>query len=195
MDNWSRISRCLAIVAALLLSSLSMAQQAVGLRVGGGSKFTAEFSYQFAFHRTEESLTDTWWQRLTHKTTLSPISDADRMELDLGFGSTVTSSSESLNYANLSVTYQWHNGVTRRAGWYLGPGAYLSLYQFEDRSDMGFGIGGQVGVDYTFRFPLQVSADFRPMFRLAGGNFGMGWGIAIGCRYMIERRVEEQAEE
>jgi len=182
-----KIRMRVVVTAVLMMVSFSaLAQRAVGLRVGGGSSFIAEFSYQFAFQQEQRALTDTWWQRITRKTTLSPISAADRIEFGLGFGSTLSSSSESVNYMNFCVVYQWHNALTRRAGWYVGPGAYLSFHQFDERSLLALGIGGQLGVDYTFRFPLQVSADFRPMIRLIGGSYGLGWGIAIGCRYMID---------
>lgn len=46
------------------------------------------------------------------------------------------------------------------------------------------GIGGQIGVEYTFPgIPLQLAIDCRPMWLF--GNFGPYWGYAGAVRYVF----------
>ena len=62
---------------------------------------------------------------------------------------------------------------------------------FIGRQEFVFGIVGQVGLEYTFWFPLQLSVDLRPQFGLAAGNGGarfysegmFGFVPTIGVRY------------
>lgn len=46
-------------------------------------------------------------------------------------------------------------------------------------------VGGQVGLDYTFTFPLQLSLDLRPeIFSFGSGTYWFnGWYPNIGVRY------------
>lgn len=75
-------------------------------------------------------------------------------------------------------------------GFYAGPGATVGL-DFIGRQEFVFGIVGQVGLEYTFWFPLQLSVDLRPQFGLAAGNGGarfysegmFGFVPTIGVRY------------
>jgi len=62
--------------------------------------------------------------------------------------------------------------------WYLGVGGAAGIdwnrYNVEkDRDELGVfvGVAGVVGLEYTFWFPLQLSADFRPV---VGPYFGDG---------------------
>lgn len=81
---------------------------------------------------------------------------------------------------------------TARGEWgvYAGPGASLGL-DFARRDEFVFGIVGQVGLEYTFWFPLQLSVDLRPQIGLAAGNGGarfyeeglFGFVPTIGVRY------------
>ncbi len=48
---------------------------------------------------------------------------------------------------------EWH--------WYMGVGGGLSWYW---AGALSFGVGGRVGVEYDFWFPMQLSVDWRPMF-------------------------------
>lgn len=58
--------------------------------------------------------------------------------------------------------WHWYMGVGGAASWFWG-GAF------------SFGVGGRVGVEYDFWFPMQLSVDWRPMF---GPIFGYGWGVS-----------------
>jgi hypothetical protein len=71
--------------------------------------------------------------------------------------------------------------------WYVGPGAGLGFVLGKNiHIPVNLSIGGQVGVEYQFWFPLNLSLDYRPMINLLGfkdniwGNF---YGIALGVRY------------
>ena len=53
-----------------------------------------------------------------------------------------------------------------------------------DSAYFNLGVAGQVGLEYTFWFPLQLSFDIRPVLGL-GFNYGFHWSVmpAIGVRY------------
>lgn len=73
-------------------------------------------------------------------------------------------------------------------GWYAGPGVTLGSTYYNDDHNFFFGVVGQVGVEYTFWFPLQLSADLRPTFGLCDGEFWTNglWGgfiPTISVRY------------
>ena len=68
---------------------------------------------------------------------------------------------------------------TSRGEWgvYAGPGANVVL----GNSVFDIAVAGQVGLEYTFWFPLQLSIDVRPQFGL---NYGFsGFYPALGIRY------------
>ena len=107
---------------------------------------------------------------------------ANFIDADLGFG----------NGLNLAATYNWMLAQpqwTSRGEWgvYAGPGAALGL-GFGDASFFKVGVAGEVGLEYTFWFPLQLSVDIRPQLGLvtAGGAsaFGLwGWYPTLAVRY------------
>ena len=82
---------------------------------------------------------------------------------------------------------------TARGEWgvYAGPGATLGLNYAGRRNEFVFAAVGQVGLEYTFWFPLQLSVDLRPQIGIAAGNGGvrfyndgmLGFVPTIGVRY------------
>ena len=63
-----------------------------------------------------------------------------------------------------------------------GPGAAVGFYNDSETSGINLGIAGQLGLEYNFNIPLQLSLDWRPVFNFIHGGFG--WeGIALGIRY------------
>ena len=65
---------------------------------------------------------------------------------------------------------------------YAGPGAAVGFYNDSETSGINLGIAGQLGLEYNFNIPLQLSLDWRPVFNFIHGGFG--WeGIALGLRY------------
>ena len=94
---------------------------------------------------------------------------------------------------NLAGTYNWmlaQPNWTDKGEWgvYAGPGVALGAGGFGDVGYFNVGLAGQVGLEYTFWFPLQLSLDVRPQLGLvtAGGQsaFGLwGWYPSLGVRY------------
>ncbi|MBQ0016887.1 MAG: hypothetical protein KBT04_07890, partial [Bacteroidales bacterium] len=103
----------------------------------------------------------------------------NRLELDLGLHNF-----EGWNYIHVSGVYQWLWNIMGGLNWYAGVGANVGLYT-GDESGLGLGVAGQVGIEYDFDFPLQLSIDFRPNIGL-DGHSGFGWGgICLGVRYRL----------
>ncbi len=103
---------------------------------------------------------------------------ANFVELDLGLG--------TINSLNLSGSYnlsfaQFGNGFNA----YAGPSASVGLGI--KPGWFGVGVGANVGIEYTFNFPLQLSLDIRPQLGFQFGenipllNF-WGWPT-LGIRY------------
>ena len=73
-----------------------------------------------------------------------------------------------------------------RWGFYAGPGASVALWKNDkDENTVYAGFVGNVGLEYTFDFPLQLSLDFRPRLMFGdGGVRGDGpFTLGIGVRY------------
>ena len=65
---------------------------------------------------------------------------------------------------------------------YAGPGAAVGFYNDSETSGINLGIAGQLGLEYNFNIPLQLSLAWSPVFTFIHGGFG--WeGIALGIRY------------
>lgn len=103
------------------------------------------------------------------------------LEVDLGF--------YMFNGFNATGTYNWTfaqpNWSSRGEwGWYAGPGINLGVYD----SNFFIGAVGQVGLEYTFWFPLQLSVDLRPTIGVYDGEFftdGLAYGFipSFSVRY------------
>lgn len=80
---------------------------------------------------------------------------------------------------------------TPRGTWdfYAGPGITLGTYF--NALPFAIGVAGQVGLSYTFWFPLQLSADLRPVVGVGFGPNGVAFNTAglygfvptLGVRY------------
>ena len=78
--------------------------------------------------------------------------------------------------------YDFILGSEGNFNFYAGPGAALGFYSTPDASGFNAGIAGQLGMEYNFNIPLQLSLDWRPVFNFIHGGFG--WqGVALGIRY------------
>lgn len=150
-------------VAALMIGLAGVANaqvdgKAIGLRFGGLTGYGAEISY------------------------LHPLGSANRLEADLGW-----------NYYGLGLVgvYQWVWDLSALAdgfNWYAGVGGGLGLYDYNytgnARSNVfNLGVAGQVGIEYNFNIPLQLSLDYRPVFYLLNSGHFSGDGIALSVRY------------
>lgn len=91
---------------------------------------------------------------------------------------------ESFNALNVAATYNWmllQPNWTDKGEWgvYAGVGAALG-YDYKLRA----GVAGQVGLEYRFWFPLQLSVDIRPQLGLINSHFGIwGWAPCLSARY------------
>lgn len=108
------------------------------------------------------------------------VSGANFVEADLGL--------YAFNAFNVAATYNFmiaQPAWTSRGEWgfYAGPGASLGAGSHL----FNIAVAGQVGLEYTFWFPLQLSVDIRPQLGVAmsGGAsaFYFGWMPALGIRY------------
>lgn len=150
------------ILCAGFFAQAQVNPHAIGLRFGGDGNINgAEISYQHGF------------------------SEKNRLELDLGFGR-----NKYHNRTYLAGVYHWDWNLTGGLNWYIGPGAIIGLYSYDDNSDSknytSVGIGGQIGLEFDFNAsnaPILISIDARPMWGLNGNESGLGWGAALGLRY------------
>lgn len=73
--------------------------------------------------------------------------------------------------------------------WYAGPGITLGTAYYNNKNGRFFcGVVGQVGLEYQFWFPLQLSADLRPTIGFCDKEFyvnGLTYGFVptISVRY------------
>lgn len=147
------------LVTFSFYSTAQVNPNAIGLRLGGGSFNGAEISYQLG------------------------VSEANRFEFDLGFGS-----SEHHSRTYVTGIYHWTWNIVEGFNWYVGPGAAIGVFNDNDEDAyINVSVGGQIGLEYDFNSlgaPILLSLDARPMWDLLGSNAGIGWGTALGIRYI-----------
>jgi hypothetical protein len=61
---------------------------------------------------------------------------------------------------------------------YAGAGVVTGFYS----SKTGIGMAAQGGMEYNFKFPVQISLDYRPKVFFAGGNYYYD-DLSISLRY------------
>ena len=142
------------IFSTLSTISAQVDGKAIGVRFGGIDGIGAEVSYQH------------------------PLGSSNRLETDLG-----------INSWGLSFTgiYQWVWDLSALAdgfNWYAGVGGILGIHDGDsNNSNFGLGVAGQVGIEYNFNIPLQLSLDYRPaVYVLPSFNGGYD-GICLSVRY------------
>jgi len=107
-----------------------------------------------------------------------PLGNVNRLELDLGW-----------NYYGfgLSGVYQWVWNISESSPgfkWYAGVGAGLGSYHYSSTlNSLGIGILGQIGIEYNFNIPLQLSLDYRPGIFIIPAFWGSYDGICLSARY------------
>lgn len=159
------------VLTALMLIGLAMSsnaqdrRNAIGLRLGDNDGFGGEVSYQRYF------------------------SNANRLEVDLGWR-------DSNDYDGFKLTgvYQWIFNIEGGFNWYVGVGGGLGTWNYDDDipgphdhdDDNGTFLfaAGDIGIEYNFDIPLQLSLDFRPEVYFSDGfDEDFGPDIALGIRY------------
>jgi hypothetical protein len=156
------------ILTALFLFGLGMTSQAqdisdnaLGLRLGDNDGFGGEISYQ------------------------RKLSSDNRLELDLGWRN-----SKNVDAIKLAGLYQWVWNIDGGFNWYAGVGGGLGTWSYDTNgfSDNGTILfaAGDIGIEYNFDFPLQLSLDFRPELYFNSDDYredSFGPDLALGIRY------------
>jgi hypothetical protein len=62
--------------------------------------------------------------------------------------------------------------------WYAGVGAFTFL-----GDPFQLGVNGEIGLEYRFKFPISVSADWRPAFRIVEDTDFNAGGFGLNIRY------------
>jgi hypothetical protein len=152
-------------VALLGFATFTFAQDispnAIGLRLGDSDGFGAEISYQRA------------------------LGDNNRLEADLGLRS-----GNNYDGFKLAAIYQWVWNIDGGFNWYAGAGGGLGSYSFDndipgldDDSETFLFVAGDIGIEYNFDIPLQLSLDARPELGFGDYRDDLDFDIALGIRY------------
>ncbi len=156
------------ILSAFMLIGLAFATQAqdisknaLGLRLGDNDGFGGEVSYQRG------------------------LGDNNRLELDLGWRN-----SKHVDAMKLVGLYQWVWNIDQGFNWYAGVGGGVGTWKYDKKYGDNDGTillaAGDIGIEYNFDFPLQVSLDLRPEFYFNSTDYredNFGPDIALGIRY------------
>lgn len=145
----------------------TVSKNAIGLRLGDNDGFGGEVSYQR--------------QILTN----------NRLEFDLGWRN-----SRNVDAVKLVGLFQWYWNIDGGFFWYAGAGAGAGSWRYDydgpgngnDFDDSGaFALlAGDIGIEYNFKIPLQLSLDFRPEVYINSDDWredNFGPDIALGVRY------------
>jgi len=143
----------------LVSHAQDIADHALGLRFGSSDGLGAEISYQHA------------------------LSNSNRIEGDLGWRN-----NDSYNAFKITGLYQWVMPLDHGINWYVGAGGGLTSFSGKNErtdSSTGIFIAGDIGLEYAFDFPLQLSLDFRPEFGNNDFTDNTLFDIALGVRYQF----------
>ncbi|MXN93116.1 hypothetical protein GR160_17960 [Flavobacterium sp. Sd200] len=161
-------------ISAFLLAGVAFSTQAqdrknaIGLRLGDNDGFGAEVSYQRYF------------------------SPSNRLELDLGWRD-----SNHYDAVKLAALYQWVWNIEGGFNWYAGVGGGLGTWSHDhyyydgdhrhDEDGTFIFVAGDIGIEYNFDIPLQISLDFRPEIYFnddyRGDNFGPDLGLSVRYKF------------
>ncbi|WP_395059440.1 hypothetical protein [Flavobacterium sp.] len=165
--NRNFVSKKTILVATMLIGlafssqAQSISKNAIGLRLGDNDGFGGEVSYQ------------------------RKLATNNRLELDLGWRN-----SNDVDAIKLAALYQWIWNIDGGFNWYAGVGGGAGTwrhdrYEINDNGAFGF-VAGDIGIEYDFDFPLQLSLDFRPEIYFNSDTFrenNFGPDVALGVRY------------
>ncbi|MFT5243479.1 MAG: hypothetical protein ACJA1H_003109 [Glaciecola sp.] len=150
----------IAFIGFATVNAQDISKNAIGLRLGDSDGFGAEVTYQRA------------------------LSDNNRLEIDLGIRS-----GNGYDGFKLAGIYQWVWVLEGDFNWYAGAGAGIGSYNYDnvtpnfDDSETFFFAAGNIGIEYNFDFPLQLSLDARPELGFGDFRDDLDFDIALGVRY------------
>lgn len=179
-------NRIITIALLLLMTGAAIAQpRAVGVRLG----YNMEASYQ---HETVSGMVEV-------DAGLSPfifqkgiMYDEDHNPKDITY-----------HYGRIQavVFHDWIMNITTDLYWYVGGGIgvswgygeFFDSPRYNKRGELityrrlGLPVGAQIGLEYDFSIPLNLSLDWRPMINMFGlrqGDFTSNlFNLAVGVRY------------
>lgn len=160
------LTTLLLLGVAFSSEAQNFSKNAIGLRLGDNDGFGGEVSYQRG------------------------ISNRTRLEFDLGWR-------DSKNYDAVKLVglHQWVWNIDGGFNWYAGVGAgvgtWRSNYYYYNgakyiESNTVLLAAGDIGIEYNFDIPLQLSLDFRPEFYFNDGiedDFGPDVGLSVRYRF------------
>jgi len=122
-----------------------------------------------------------------------PLGHVTRLELTLGANTYGRNEAGKIcRGVGLNGLYQWVNdlsSISTGLKWYLGVGANVLDHGTVSRGKYGAGAMGQIGVEYNFNSPWQLSLDYRPgWYWLPGsGNiYRTSWNApCVSLRYHL----------
>ncbi len=140
----------------------NFSKNAIGLRLGSNDGFGTEISYQ------------------------TRLSSINRLELDLGFRN--NNNEDNLKLAGI---YQWVWNLDGGLNWYAGVGGGVGSWRYNDNNGIDDNgtfafVAGDLGIEYNFDFPLQLSLDIRPELYFTSDSYvedNFGPDVALGIRY------------
>lgn len=152
----------LAIGFSLAANAQKIPENALGLRLGDNDGFGGELSYQRGLRSN------------------------NRLELDLGWRN-------NDDYAAFKLVglYHWIWNIDGGFNWYAGVGGGIGSFSYDDKPgiddrDGTFALlAGDIGIEYLFDIPLQLSLDIRPELYF-GDDYrddDFGPDIALGVRF------------
>ena len=149
-------------VMAVGVQAQNFSKNAIGLRLGNNDGFGTEISYQ------------------------ARLSQKNRLELDLGWRS--NNNEDNLKIAGV---YQWVWNIDGGFNWYAGVGGGAGTWKYDDNNGINDNgafafVAGDLGIEYNFDFPLQLSLDIRPEIYLNSASYvedNFGPDLALGVRY------------
>ncbi|EDP70788.1 hypothetical protein FBALC1_08513 [Flavobacteriales bacterium ALC-1] len=144
-------------VGFAFMNAQDIADNAIGLRIGDNDGLGTEISYQRA------------------------LGDNNRLELDLGWRS-----GNSFTAFQLTGLYQWVWQLDGDFNWYAGVGGGVASINFDNNDidgDTFVFAAGDIGIEYNFDFPLQLSLDFRPELGFGDYRDDLDFDIAFSVRY------------
>ncbi|MCF7560108.1 hypothetical protein L3X39_05610 [Sabulilitoribacter multivorans] len=145
---------------AFASSGQTISENALGLRLGDSDGLGAEISYQRA------------------------LGDNNRLELDFGWRD-----GNNYNAFKLTGLYQWVWVLDGSFNWYAGVGGGIASFDgknvLDGESETALFAAGDIGIEYNFDIPLQLSLDFRPELGFGDFRDDLDFDIALGIRYQF----------
>ena len=151
----------LVIGVGVQANAQEISKNAIGIRLSESNGFGPEVNYQRA------------------------LGDANRLELGLAWHS-----ERYWEDVKFTAIYQWVWNIDGGFNWYAGPGLGAGIESFDryyddnkDSEAFAF-FTGDVGIEYSFDFPLLVSFDFRPQVNLNYRD-DVNFDVGISARYQF----------